>query len=117
MRTQPPLSIFTAMAPVLFRPNRRATLRIHAKAPSRFTVFCASVPPMVFCAGPAAGCGEIRPISALNCFTSSLACICCGFFFDLDLLLVDVAQRHIHAGFVDGRLFFDLADHFVVGLR
>src|SRR5215470_2059718 len=39
-----------------------------------------------------------------------------GFFLDLDLLLVHVAQGHIHAGLIDGCFFFDLAHHLVVGL-
>ena len=87
-----------------------------ARIQRNYEVFCASVPPIVFCAGADEAAGEISPISALNCLTNSLARSLLGFFFDLDLLLVDIAQGHFHAGFVDGGHFLDLADHLVVRL-
>src|SRR3989304_1623794 len=38
------------------------------------------------------------------------------FLLDLDLLLVDVPQRHLEARLADRRLLLDLADHLVVRL-
>ncbi len=57
-----------------------------------------------------------RPISALNCFTSSPARSFSASSSILNLLLVHVAQGHLHAGLVDRRHLFDLADHLVVRL-
>src|SRR5260370_34858116 len=39
-----------------------------------------------------------------------------GFVIDLDLLLVDIAHRHVHARFVDGSCFLNLAHHLIVRL-
>ena len=71
---------------------------------------------MVFSAAGAEGSGEIKPHLDLELLHQFVGAQLLSFFFDLDLLRVNIVQGHLHPRLIDRGLLFDLAHHLVVRL-
>src|ERR1700751_1344163 len=119
IRTHPPLSILTAIAsPCLFFALRPMFLSFTRSRVSFRQILSSLL--RFFRANRLLGsCSRIWSRQAhfdlelLYQFTS-LEFLC--LIVNLDLLLIDVAHRHVHTSFVDGSRLFNLAHHLVVRL-